>query len=1109
MSDESKNVDAERTVRVQLLVDDCIRRMAGGEKLDDEAMIAAHPELMPELRDKLRALSLVRVAMEHADEPAAHEHGDAHRTGAPAAAAPYGDPPAVHANEQLPPDAIPGYEIIGEVHRGGQGVVYQAIQKSTHRKVAIKVMREGPFASPGERARFEREVQVLAALKHPNIVAVHESGSHGGAYYFVMDYISGKSLDEWIAQFATRFAADRSTGGRSDAGAAAGASGVATGPRSQRSGGTKARIDEALRLFAKICDAVSAAHVRGIIHRDLKPGNIRIDADVEPHILDFGLAKVATGDLGGGAMTMTGQFVGSLPWASPEQAEGAPDRVDMRTDVYSLGVILYQMLTQRFPYEVVGRLRDVLDNILKAEPARPSTIRRQINDEVETIVLKCLSKERERRYQSAGDLGRDIRRYLAGEPIEAKRDSFGYVLRKQIRRYKLPAAVASAFALSILGGLIASLTFWRQAAHERDAAVAARVAEERERRSAEQARQAESEQRRLAEKHADDARVAARRAETAKNFLANVLVSSDPELVGTRDMTVRELLDRAAGTLESDPINSEPAIAAEMRGIIGRTYENLGLYERAEAHLREALRLWHALVGDDHEATIGARADLAAALSDGTHYDEAEQLLSDAVGSARRMFPDGHEVLARAISSRANLELERGMLAQAEESYREALSESRRALPPGHINIGLALAHLGEALVARRKLAEAEPLLREALTQLRAAVGDEHPFVGGVLDRLGSLLLDRGNLADAEVAARDSLAIRRRHYPADHPTIAKAVNNLAMIYLTGGRFAEAEPLFHEALGIYRRRGEGRHPTAGAILSNLGELARQRGDPTAAEPLLREALDVQRSIHGPDYPYVGVISNNLALTLLELGADPKKLDEAEALFADTLRNIKANFGEEHPYVASTLHNVGLVRYRRGDFEGALKLLNEALSMRRRVLGENTWEVANSLANIAHLHAEQSDLAGAAKYLRQTLDVLRALVPINQRTLAERMTELADVLRRSGQVAEAAQLARDALRIIAEHVPDDVPGRGEATSVLGACLAGDAPDAEAERLLLDGYQTLVAAPLASFNSRRDAIRRILAVYSRWNRAADADEWRNRLAELHATTQPASAP
>ena len=305
-------------------------------------------------------------------------------------------------------------------------MVYRAIQQATERDVAIKVMREGPFSGPADKARFDREVHILGQLNHPNIVTIHDRGEAAGHFYYTMDYISGQPLDAYMA---------------------AGEHSVA----------------ESLRLFAKICDAVNAAHLRGVIHRDLKPSNIRIDESGEPYVLDFGLAKVAMIDSEAAPMTMTGQFVGSMPWASPEQAEGSPSLIDLRTDVYSLGVILYQMLTGKFPYVVVGNMRDVLDQIVKAEPVRPSTHRREINDEVETIVLKCLSKERERRYQSAGELARDVLCYLSGEPIEAKRDSSWYVLRKTVRRYRGPVAVAVAVLVLLAGGLVATSALYARA----------------------------------------------------------------------------------------------------------------------------------------------------------------------------------------------------------------------------------------------------------------------------------------------------------------------------------------------------------------------------------------------------------------------------------------------------------------------------------------------------------------------------------------------------------------------------------------------------------------------------------------------------------------------
>ncbi|MFO0838571.1 MAG: protein kinase [Phycisphaerae bacterium] len=326
---------------------------------------------------------------------------------------------------------IPGYEIVREIHRGGQGVVFLARQRATNRAVAIKVMKHGPFATLADRARFEREVATLVRLEHPNIVAVHDAGTIAGFQYFVMNHIDGRPLDE---------------------------AGLVHGPQSAASRGAPL-----LQTFVKVCDAVHAAHLRGVIHRDLKPSNVLVDQNGEPYVLDFGLARPADAERDS-AMTRTGQFVGSLPWASPEQIEGVATRIDLRTDVYSLGAILFQLLTGALPFKMDSGLPAAIDDILHREPPRPSTLlpaatgESGIDDELDTIVLKCLSKDRERRYQSAGELARDLRRYLAGEAIEAKRDSAVYVLRKTLRRYRWRVAVAGAFV--ILSAVFAIVMAW-------------------------------------------------------------------------------------------------------------------------------------------------------------------------------------------------------------------------------------------------------------------------------------------------------------------------------------------------------------------------------------------------------------------------------------------------------------------------------------------------------------------------------------------------------------------------------------------------------------------------------------------------------------------------
>ncbi|MBZ0172270.1 MAG: serine/threonine protein kinase, partial [Phycisphaerales bacterium] len=303
--------------------------------------------------------------------------------------------------------------------------VYLARQEGTGRQVAVKLMREGALARNNDRLRFEREIQVLAQLNNPNIVTIHDSGVAGGCGYYVMDYIAGRTLDEYVKH-------------------------------------GELSVEQILRLFVKVCHAINAAHLRGVIHRDIKPSNIRVTPEGEPHVIDFGLAKLESVDGEPSAaptqMTATGQFVGSLPWASPEQARGDSAKIDVRTDVYALGVILYEMLTGRFPYQVNGSMPEVVGRIINEVPTRPGVMNKRINSELDTIVLKSLSKSREQRYQTPGEFARDIDRLLSGQPIEAKRDNLRYMSRKMLQRYWASVTAVGVVLVALVIVLVGSFS---------------------------------------------------------------------------------------------------------------------------------------------------------------------------------------------------------------------------------------------------------------------------------------------------------------------------------------------------------------------------------------------------------------------------------------------------------------------------------------------------------------------------------------------------------------------------------------------------------------------------------------------------------------------------
>ena len=397
--------------RISAFVSEFFDRRHAGENLTPERFAAEHPDVAEQLQPYLAGLGLIDRARVSAADTAGPEHRDTTAT--------------------LP--TIVGYRLIEEIGRGGMGVVYRALQVSTKRIVALKVMLAGPFASATARRRFQREVELAARLQHPGIVGVLESGDVGGQAYYAMDYVAGVRLDHYLSS-------------------------------------TSSDLDTTLRTFLRICDAVEYAHRHGVMHRDLKPANVLIDDDGEPHILDFGLAKT-TGQADSAAFVTTcvstpGQVLGTLFYLSPEQAAGAGAAIDHRTDIYALGVMLFEALTGALPFDTAGRPSQVIQRIIEAPPTPPSSLSHQVNADVETIILKALEKDPQRRYDSTVDFAADIRHYLTGEPILARRPSSLYIIRKKLAKHRLRAGVVAAAVTLALVGLV-STSWSRQRAWTR------------------------------------------------------------------------------------------------------------------------------------------------------------------------------------------------------------------------------------------------------------------------------------------------------------------------------------------------------------------------------------------------------------------------------------------------------------------------------------------------------------------------------------------------------------------------------------------------------------------------------------------------------------------
>lgn len=805
---------------------------------------------------------------------------------------------AAESRITLPPDgSFAGYQILREIHRGGQGVVFQAVQKSTNRKVAIKVMREGPFAGGDDRARFDREVQILAQLKHPNIVAIHDTGVAAGCHYFVMDYISGQPLDVHMA----------------------------SGPRS---------VKDTLRLFASICTAVNAAHLRGIIHRDLKPGNIRIDHAGEPHVLDFGLAKVATHGADVAAMTQTGQFVGSVPWASPEQAECSSSVIDIRTDVYSLGVVLYQMLTGKFPYEVVGAMRDVLERVATAAPVRPRTIRREINDEVETIVLKCLSKDRERRYQSAGELARDVERYLRGEPIEAKRDSLGYLVRVVAWRYRVPLSVAGLFLVVLAVALVVSLSSWQTAV------AAARVA-----------------------------RLEADRADAVAGFMNEVLRTARPAQLS-------DALDRAVAGVAAR-FGGDPATEASVRDSLGLGYRAIGRLDDAETQLRAALGLWRRHVGDDHPATLSSLINLAVVRRDQSverraagALDEAESFYREAAerGAAALGADAAHTLAAQ--HNLAELLQQRAKYGDAERLYRTVLDARRRSLGGEHPDTLRTVQGLAALLTQLRRFDEADELLRDAV-----AASDQPTCDAALRLELtqvqGACLLGRGAPRRAAPLLERALADSRRIHGRDHVRSLEAQRELARGCFDLGELDRARELLVDVLDRQREQ----NAADGELLRTenlLAAILLEQGDLAAAEPIIAKAREVVDAAASRNDPIGLMALSNEALLRRAQGAWSAAAQQIRAVLAAR----RALLGERHPHTLRSLHDLGSLLLAQRDAAAAEPHLRLAATTAQQELPAGHWLTGTFLLTYAECLEALGEAAGARERRAEAYETLRA-------------------------------------------------------------------------------------------------------------------------------------
>jgi tetratricopeptide (TPR) repeat protein len=679
---------------------------------------------------------------------------------------------------------LEGYEITGPLGRGGMGTVWRAVQLAASREVALKFLGRGAFGSEKARARFEREVELTGRLQHPNIARLYESGVDKGGYYYAMELIEGVPLDDYVKEHALN----------------------------QR---------QILKLMQTVCQAVQHAHERGVMHRDLKPSNILVTQDGQPHVLDFGLAKGFLDGDSDMALSTDGHAAGTPAYMSPEQAAGHADQIDIRADVYSLGVILFRLLVGQPPLDVSGTWYEILRRIAQDDVRRPRDLTRKVDGELEAILLKALAHDPKDRYSSAGILAQDIENYLTGEPLLAKQRSTLYFLRKRLWKYRLPVAIAC----SVLALLIGLAVFaYIRIAGERNKAVAAH----------------------------DKAQDEADKANTVYEFLGDILSSVEPEKAHGREVTLREAVDQAAKDV-SVKFANQPEVEARIRTRIGDIYSALGQYREAEGQYFCALEIRRDKLGREHPDTLASMYDLAKSLGQAGKLRESETMHREVLEIRRRVLGDEHVDTLKSLGALGSALLSTGKLDESERVLRQAVKLDERVLGEEHKVTLEAMAGLASTLTERGKLDAAEAMARRVLGIRRRVLGEEHPDTMDSVRILARVLVFRGEGDEAGPMYERDLEFQRERKGDEHPNTLGAMTNWTWVLWDRGKLEEAEATAREVFEARRRLLGDEHPDTLTAMFNLARAVKRTGGLREAETILKRCIEVQQRVLGRGTP----------------------------------------------------------------------------------------------------------------------------------------------------------------------------------------------------------------------------------------------------------------
>ena len=731
---------------------------------------------------------------------------------------------AAETGELEPGDLLGEYEIISLLGEGGMGEVYFAEDRTLHRRVAIKLVKGG-FGRANLLRHFQREERILAGLTHPNIARLYGADvSEKGVPYFVMEYVDGERVDSYCERH-------------------------------------RLTIPQRLQLFRKICAAVSYAHQHLVIHRDLKPSNIRVTPEGEPKLLDFGIAKMLDEETALPEQTMTLAGVMTPDYASPEQVRG--ESMTTASDVYSLGVVLYELLTGAKPYRTKSRRIDEISRaVTEQEPTRPSAAaardersevksQKLLRGDLDNIVLTAMRKEAARRYTSVGQFSEDIRRHLEGLPVVARKDTVGYRATKFVQRNRISVVAAAFVVLAIVAALVVSLWQAKQARAQRD--VAQRI----------------------------------------NAFLQDMLGAAAPEVKGV-DVKVTDVLSDASSRAQRE-LADQPRVMADVLMTLGRTYISLGQYKPAEANLRAALEAGLKANGELHPTTATTMGWLGLSLAYQNKTAEGEQISLKAVELQRKLHPQGHEDLGVALYALGLNLIYRNEPKAAQPFLKEASALIKKHL--GDTNgyymstlVMLALAHerAGEVDVA-------EPLYRQAIDVGGRVESRYRIYLAQAQLYLAILLINKAAYPEAEILLQRSEETYHEVYEGDTNSSVGAVKaNLGWLYFLKGDYARAEDEDRQALDLLRKYAGSEHPITASTAATLGLTLTREGKAAEGESYLREALAIRKKV----LPSGDFMIPFAASALGECLTVQKRYGEAEPLLFDSYSELKSKLGEQN-------------------------------------------------------------------------------------------------------------------------------------------------------------------------------------------------------------------